>query len=430
MSVLAGGTPGPTRVGVSAPARSDAVRRHNLARLLAEVHRDGELSRADLTARLGLNRSTIGTLVGELVGLGLIEGSAPDVAARSDLSAGRPSHLVRPRHDGPFVLAVDVEVDRIAVAAVGLGGHVLHREDRATRGRRPTAVATAVARAVERVVASTAGWPVGIGVSVPGSVERRTGRVALAPNLHWRDVDFGPMLSAALATPLHDAPILSGLANLPVHVGNDANLGAVAEQVRGRAQGHEDVVFLLGRIGVGAGIIADSHLLTGSAGAAGEVGHLCLAADGPPCHCGSRGCAEVYIGDAALLAAAGTPGPPTRTAVHAVLAAAEAGEGRELEAVRTVARHLGRTVAALLNLVNPSVVVAGGTLARVVELAGDDTAAELGRFAFGRAGEQLELHASSARAGDACLLGAAELAFGPVLADPAAFGEFALSAAH
>ncbi len=420
MTSIAGGTAGPARVGTNVPARPDAVRRHNLARLLAEVHRDGELSRADLTTRLGLNRSTIGTLVGELVNLGLLDVSAPDVAARSDLSAGRPSHLVRPRGDGPFVVAVDIEVDRIAVAAVGIGGVVLRREDRSTRSRRPAAVAAAVARSVERLVASMPGFPVGIGVSVPGSVERRSGTVALAPNLEWHDVSFAPLLHDALVSPL--------LSGLPVHVGNDANLGAVAEQIRGRARGHDDVVFLLGRIGVGAGIIAGSQLLTGYAGAAGEVGHLCLSEDGPACHCGSRGCAEVYIGDAALLAAAGRSAEPDRHALRSVLDAAASGEPRELAAVREVARHLGRTIAALLNLVNPSVVVAGGTLARVLEIAGDDTRAELDRFAFGRAGEQLELCASESKVGDACLLGAAELAFTPLLSDPSSYGVVALGA--
>lgn len=422
MSVIAGGRPVPARAGGAPPARPDAVRRHNLARLLAEVHRDGELSRADLTTRLGLNRSTIGTLVGELVGLGLIEGLAPDVAERSDLSAGRPSHVVRPRGDGPFVLAVDIEVDRIAVAAVGIGGVVLFREDRATRSRRPGPVANAVARSIHRVLSSTPGFAVGIGVSVPGSVDRESDTVTLAPNLEWRDVAFAALLQDALISP--------SLSGLPVHVGNDANLGAVAEQIRGRARGHDDVVFLLGRIGVGAGIIAGSRLLTGYAGAAGEVGHLCLSADGPACHCGSQGCAEVYIGDAALLVAAGRPGEPTREAVRAVLDAAAAGEPREVAAVRQVARHLGRTIAALLNLVNPSVVVAGGTLARVLDIAGDDTRAELARYAFGRAGEQLQLSASSARVGDACLLGAAELAFTPLLDDPSAFGTLALGAAR
>jgi predicted NBD/HSP70 family sugar kinase len=422
MSTIAGGGPGPGRVGADVPARPDAVRRHNLARLLAEVHLDGELSRAELTARLGLNRSTIGTLVGELVNLGLLEGSAPDVAARSDLSAGRPSHRVRPRADGPFVLAVDIEVDRVAVAAVGIGGVVLRRDDRATRSRRPAAVAKAVARGIERVVSSTPGFPVGIGVSVPGSVDRETGAVTLAPNLEWFDVEFAALLRDDLVSPV--------LSQLPISVGNDANLGAVSEQLRGRGRGHQDLVFLLGRIGVGAGIIADTHLLAGSAGAAGEVGHLSLAADGPRCHCGSRGCAEVYIGDAALLAAAGRPGDPVRTAVDAVLDDAAAGVPDALEAVRTVGRHLGRTIAALLNLVNPSVVIAGGTLARVVEVAGDETREELERYAFGRAGAQVQLGPAFAEVGDACLLGAAELAFTALLRDPSSFGPLGLGAAR
>lgn len=409
----AGGPAYPGRVGVDAPARPDAVRRHNLARLLQEVHRDGELSRADLTARLGLNRSTIGTLVGELVGGGVLEGATPDLAARSEPGAGRPSHLVRPRTDGPFVLAADIEVDRVGVAAVGVSGVVLHRIDVPTTTRHPAEVATVTARAMADVAASTTGFPVGVGVSVPGSVDRETGTVALAPNLDWDDVEFAGLLQHAL-TPW-------GLGALAVKVGNDANLGAISEQLRGHGRGHEDVVFLLGRIGVGAGIIADGRLLVGSAGGAGEVGHLCLDTSGPPCHCGSHGCAEVYIGDAALLAAAGRPDAPTRDAVDAVLADAALGKPDELAAVRRVAVHLGRTVAALLNLVNPSVVITGGTLARVLELAGDDARTELHRYAFGRADAHLLLEPATHPAGESCLLGAAELAFELLITDPAAF---------
>lgn len=411
-----GGAPGAPvsqRAGADGPARSDTVRRHNLGRLLVEVHRDGELSRADLTGRLGLNRSTIGTLVGELVAGGLLRGGVPDVTARSDLSAGRPSHVVGRRADGPFVLAVDLEVDRAAVAAVGLCGVVLTRREVSPVGTTPADVARTVARNIAGIIDETPGFAVGIGVSVPGSVERDTGNVALAPNLAWHDVPFGPLL--------RDAVRAAGAPPLPVGVGNDANLGAVAEHVRGHARGHDDVVFLLGRIGVGAGIIAGGRLLTGFAGGAGEVGHLCLSTDGPPCHCGSHGCAEVYIGDAALLAAAGRPAPAARSEVADVLEAAAAGHPRELAAVREVATYLGRTIAATLNLVNPSVVIAGGTLARVLEIAGECTRSELDRYAFGRAGTQLLLQASSNQAGEACLLGAAELAFEPLLADPAAY---------
>src|SRR4051794_6588712 len=102
----------------SAPARQDAMRRHNLALVLQQIHLDGALTRAELTQRLGLSRSTIGDLVAELSALGLLEESVPSGGPR----VGRPSHVVGPRPDSPFVVAVDIDVTRVVVAAVGIGG--------------------------------------------------------------------------------------------------------------------------------------------------------------------------------------------------------------------------------------------------------------------------------------------------------------------
>ena len=121
---------------VAPAARPDAMRRHNLALILAQVHRDGALTRAELTARLGLSRSTIGALVADLVDLGLVQESVP-----TRRHARRPpSHVVGPHPDGPFVVAVDVDVTHMTCAAVGLGGALLARQvvefDRAAGARR------------------------------------------------------------------------------------------------------------------------------------------------------------------------------------------------------------------------------------------------------------------------------------------------------
>ena len=109
----------------------EAVRRHNLGTLLRSVHRRGHSSRAELTREMGLNRSTIGGLVVELESLGLVEHSQA-VGSRS--GAGRPSAGVRLSADGPFVIAVDLRVDRAIVARVGLGGRVHHRADTTFEG--------------------------------------------------------------------------------------------------------------------------------------------------------------------------------------------------------------------------------------------------------------------------------------------------------
>ncbi|PZS26086.1 MAG: hypothetical protein DLM58_21260 [Pseudonocardiales bacterium] len=391
-----------TRAPVSRP---DAIRRHNLALLLGQVHRDGELTRAKLTERLSLSRSTIGALVADLTELGLVDERVPTGGAR----AGRPSHVVGPRPDGPYAIAVDIDVTHLTIAAVGIGGQVLSRHT-LPMGPSPSP-ADLVARHIVAEAAKICAevderaWPVGIGISVPGTVDWHSGTVEFAPNLTWRHEAFGAMV-AALAPQ-----------GLPVVVGNDADLAVIAEHLRGSGRGSDDVVYLIGRIGVGAGIIVNGAPLRGHDGYAGEVGHNVVDASGPKCHCGKRGCVETYVGENALLELAGHTGPVTAGSLAAVFAAATAGEHRAVAAVRTVAAALGRTIASLVNVLNPERVLLGGSFAEVFRLANSEMVQALDSHTMSASRNAVQLCAP--RLGDdSSLLGAAELAFAALLADP------------
>jgi predicted NBD/HSP70 family sugar kinase len=386
-------------------ARPDAIRRHNLALLLGQVHRDGELTRAELTQRLDLNRSTIGSLVADLTELGLLEEWVPSGGDR----AGRPSHVVGPRQDGPYAIAVDIDVTHLTIAAVGIGGHVLSRH---TLPMDPTpSPAELVAKHIVAAAANVSvevderAWPIGIGISVPGTVDWHSGTVEFAPNLTWRHEEFGAMV-AALAPP-----------GLRVVVGNDADLAVIAEHVRGGGRGSDDVVYLIGRIGVGAGIIVNGTPLRGHDGYAGEVGHNVVDASGPQCHCGKRGCVETYVGENALLELAGRTEPVTAGSIAAVFADAAAGDERASSAVRAVAAALGRTIASLVNVLNPERVLLGGSFTEVFRLAEKEMMEALDSHTMGDSRNAVQL--CTPRLGDdSSLLGAAELAFGALLADP------------
>jgi predicted NBD/HSP70 family sugar kinase len=386
-------------------ARPDAIRRHNLGLLLGQVHHDGELTRAELTHRLSLSRSTIGALVADLTELGLVDERVPNGGAR----AGRPSHVVGPRPDGPYAIAVDIDVTHLTIAAVGIGGHVLSRHTLPMEQipSPPEIVARhIVAEAAEVGDHVGAGaWPVGIGVSVPGTVDRHSGTVEFAPNLTWRHEAFGAML-AALAPP-----------ELPVLIGNDADLAVIAEHLRGSGRDCDDVVYLIGRIGVGAGIIVNGAPLRGHRGHAGEVGHNVVDISGPPCHCGKRGCVETYVGENALLKLAGRSQPATDESVAAVFADAAQGDERAGAAVRAVAEALGRTIAGLVNVLNPERVLLGGSFAEVYRQAGADVMRTLETHTMETSPSAVELRAAGL-GGDSSLLGAAEMAFAALLADP------------
>jgi predicted NBD/HSP70 family sugar kinase len=386
-----------------AGATQDEVRRHNLGGLLRILHLRGPTSRSDLTALTGLNRSTVGALTSELALAGLVREVAP--VGRG--GAGRPSIVVEPESDRVFVLALDVGAHRLAAARVGLGGQILDR-----RELRQHEADYDIGRTLRRIRRLTAevlkgapeGAPcVGVGVGVCGVVRHDDGLVRFAPNLGWVDVPFGHLL----------ADLLPG--HLPITVGNDADLGAIAEHTRGAAVGSGNVVYLAAEVGVGGGIILDGVPLGGAGGYGGEVGHMIVNPRGRRCRCGARGCWETEIGEDALLRAAGLE-PDGTVDVSGVIAAAAAGDRAARAALRRVGDWLGIGVANLVNLFNPEVVVFGGVLRDVFPEVREQVEQALG-LALTAPREQVRL-VLPALGADSVIIGAAEVAFGPLLDDP------------
>lgn len=384
--------------------RPDAIRLHNLQVLLADVHHNGPLSRVELTRDLGLNRSTIGDLVAELCDSGLVAEHAPGTR----VGAGRPSHVVGPRPDGPYALAVDIAVSHLTVAAVAIGGQVLARHVvQLPEGAAPDDVVTATVLGADSLTQGVPAnsWAAGVGVSVPGTVRRRDERVLVAPNLHWVDVD----LIAGLRAELGDG--------LPIRIGNDANLGVLAEHVRGVARGIDDVVYLLARVGVGAGILADGVPLHGVSGLAGEIGHVIVEPGGPACYCGNRGCFERVVGERAFFARAGMTGVSDTEGIIQVVRAAEAGDARAQEAIDHVCAWLAVGLAGLSHLVNPQLIVVGGSLAGLLETRGAQVQTALDELMGSAPGEPARVCVGGLGV-DAPLLGAAEIAFADLLEHP------------
>jgi predicted NBD/HSP70 family sugar kinase len=311
--------------------------------------------------------------------------------------------------DAAVVMGLETAVDSLAVAVVGLGGEV-HELVRVDRPRGRFSVEETIDDLVELSRLARARMPakrslMGIGVSVVGIVRRSDGFVRMAPNLGWRDVPFGERLIAALGV------------DVPVWIANDADLGALAEQRRGAAVGMDHVLFISGEVGVGGGLIVGGEPLTGIAGYSGEIGHLPLNPAGVACRCGSVGCWETEVGERALLTQAGHNPGGGRAEVDAVLREAAQGSPAALSALDNVGRWLGVGLAALVNIFNPQLIVLGGLCGRIFPFVDAPLRAELDRLALRASRELVEVVPSSLGA-DAPLLGAAELAFDPFLADP------------
>lgn len=386
--------------------RSESVRRANLSAIVRELHTSGALSRSELVAHTGLTRTAIRGLIGELVAADLAsEGRAAPLG-----TPGRPSPLVRLNPDRAVVLALEIAVDSLAVALVAVGGEVLQLE-RVDLPRGHTSVEQIISDLTDLAEMVLARLPrrdaiVAVGVAVVGVVRRTDGLVSMAPNLGWRDVPLGERLAAALGM------------DAPVFVANDGDLGALAEARRGAAIGADDVLFISSEVGVGGGLIVDGKPLGGAAGYGGEIGHIPVNPSGSACRCGSVGCWETEVGAWALLRRTGRSPGGGRSAVDEVLQEAESGVPHALAALDDVGRWLGFGLAGLVNVFNPRLVVLGGLFGRIHPFVIETIERELDRRAL--PGPRGLVRIVPANLGiDASLLGAAELALEPLLADPA-----------
>jgi len=393
-----------TKTGIS----HEELRRVNTSALLTWVHHHGPTTRARLTQELGLNRSTIGDLTSLLVETGLVEELQPDqveVDGHRRRRSGRPSLVVSPRAD-VGVLVVMLDVDRIVAGIVGLGGELEQRRERLHQPgvHEVESVVDSAAQMCREVLRGVSDMAVlGVGVSVPGLVRQADGLVHFAPNLGWTDVAFVDLLSDSLA--------------LPVVVGNDADLGVLAEHLYGAAVGASEVTYIGGTVGIGGGFLVRGQPLRGAEGYAGEVGHMTVDNDGALCRCGSRGCWETKVGSNRLLKSAGRLTGGGRAAVEEVVSAAHNGDRAAGKALDDSAYWLGFGLRALVRLFNPEVVVLGGALGQVLDARADrvlKTLHERDGIDFA----QTVSVRSGALGADAPLLGAAEVALGPLLADP------------
>ena len=382
----------------------EEVRRHPLGALVRYVHVHGATARAALTARLGLHRSTIGALTADLAGAGLVSENTPAETGR----AGRPSLVVQPESGRVYAYAISIEVDRLRAARVGLGGRILdRRETERPRGMQVLDAVKPLAgfiREMGRVVPADARY-VGSGLAVAGMVRRADGLVRLAPTIGWVDEPVADALRAEAAE------IGS------VTVGNVADVSALVEHSRGAAVGCDNVIYLYGDVGVGAGIIAGGRRISGHGGYGGEVGHMVVNPQGRPCSCGSRGCWETEIGEYALLHHAGRGGTFGREAVLDVVESAMRGDRVSQQAVRHVGDWLGFGVGNLCNIFNPEAIIFGGTLRDIYLVAAAHIRSRLNSTALPACREHIRLRTPELGT-DAALIGAAELAFERLMEDP------------
>jgi predicted NBD/HSP70 family sugar kinase len=274
------------------------LKRINRSVLLRLMRSESGLSRADLSRKSGLTKSTVSALVRELVAeRWMAEAHAP-VAVEG---MGRPSTPLQLDAATRVLMGVEIAVECLRVVCVSLTGVVVSQAQVPLLSNLPHRVCQQTAElvfeqcqqlAVKKLLLS------GVGVCLPGAINEEAGMVRFAPNLAWREVPFLSMISAGFAS--------IGVPAVPIHLQNDADAAALSEYEFSTNEGEDPLIFVSCDVGVGAGIILNDRLFVGAIGMAGEIGHTTLQIDGPLCSCGRLGCAETFIGSRALKAAKNT----------------------------------------------------------------------------------------------------------------------------
>ncbi len=368
-----------------------SIRYLNEIRALNALFRAGGMSRADLARHLGMNRSSIGFIVEDLLADGLArERPAMPGAARR---TGRPGIVVELDPDGAGFLGVEIGVDHLTVVGVDLAAREIVRRTVAypTRARPPAMGVARAATLVQEAVAAI-GLPRarlrGVCVAVPALV--RDGVVRNALMLGWRNVPVQALLRRQLG-------------DVQVRVENDANAFAFGETYAGADGRADTVAFLLIENGAGGGVVIGGHLHRGASGFAGEFGQLAVA-DGA----GGVEHLERHIGKDAVLARYRAHGGPRSADLPHLLEALRAGEPAALRTARAWGDTLARGLVAITDVLAPGRIVLGGSVAPLFPHVADRVeasmrAALLEGFPVPRI-EVSRLGAEGAAFGGACLL--------------------------
>ncbi|MET9375928.1 ROK family protein [Streptomyces sp. NPDC003035] len=376
------------------------------------VHTGRAPTRAVLTAELGVTRATAGAVAAELEALGLIRvDSNPGAAAGSQ---GRPSHRLAVDEKGPVALAAQVHADGFRAALVGLGGTIVATAPGCvTVSADPAQVLGAVVDAGVALLEESGRRCVGAGLAAPSAVAEPEGTALNPLHLAW---PAGAPVREIFAERVRAAGIEG-----PAFTGNDVNLAALAEHRHGAGRGAKDLLCVAtGHRGVGGALVLDGRLHTGSSGLALEVGHLTVNPEGRPCHCGSRGCLDVETDPLAFLTVAGrAPGPEVSLLQQArdLLRTSPDDPGVRAATAELIDR-LGLGLAGLVNILNPDRIILGGLHRELLDADPDRLRAVVAdRSLWGRSGGVPIL---ACTLDHNSLVGAAELAWQPVLDDPLA----------
>lgn len=397
------------------------IREMNLSSVLKHLHQSGSLSRAKLARLTGLNKSTISSLVEELIDCGLIYENGTKTSG-----AGRPSTYLELNPVAGCIIGVEIGVGFFSIILTNFTGEVLWRRYEQTDFiSKQEEIIDRIFKVIEEAVdvANKQGCQLlGLGITLPGMVDEEQGVLVFSPNLQWRDV------------PLRN--IFSEYTGLPVFVDNDANAAALGEHLFGVARQAQHFLFIIDGVGVGGGLFLNGNIYRGANGLAGEIGHTSLYVEhARPCRCGNRGCWENFANESSLYErirsrlevgrfsslSSMLDNRNSPLTLSIITEAAEAGDTETLEALSETGRALGMGLANLINIFNPEMVIIGGALSLVSEF----LLPSIKKVVEERALENIRKHTvilTSAFGPDASVMGAVAMVVQAIFSQPTSIG--------
>lgn len=396
------------------------MRQINLSVIMHHLRESAPISRADLAEITGLNKTTVSSLVRELIDRQFVREVGFE-APGSRRGAGRLAVLLELDPTAGYVVSAEIGVDFLLVICANFAPEVIWRfEENINPDMGQQVIFDRLLALLLKAIAigcETCKTLLGVAIGVPGLVDQASGTLLFAPNLRWENVE----LSAKLHEFIH----------APIVVDNEANMAALGEHYFGAAQGYDEVLYISAGVGLGGGIVHAGGIYGGVSGFGAEFGHMTMDPEGDLCNCGNRGCWETQVSQRALfqylrrgvgqgrpsLLEDMTDGNLGCLTVPMVVEAAQASDSLSLEALEVLGHHLGIGIASLINGLNPELVVLGG----ILSLAGDfllpAVEDELSRRAlrWNRNAARVVL----ARHGfDACVMGGVARVFQAILAEP------------
>lgn len=397
-------------------ANLELVQKINRSIVLNVIRDKGPLSRADVSRRTKLTRSTVSSIVSYLTKKNLVRETG-----LSSSGVGRRGILLELNPKAYYVVGIDLGTLNTIAAVVDLEGKIVERVEHPTNGEknRDDVIERVKAAIHEVISASNLNLQkiAGIGLAVPGLVASKKGMILFIPNFGWKD------------TPLRE--ILEEEFHTPIFIDNNANAMALSEAQFGIGRGVKNFICINIGIGIGSGVIINREIYRGETECTGEIGHTTVDYNGPKCNCGNNGCLEVMAAGPAIARRAVKAIREGRKTVitelvednlnqiTAAVVARAANQGDRLarEIMEKTGEYLGTGIANIINLFNPQMVIIGGGVAQAGSLIFDPLKRTMKKRAFSVPAKVVKI-ATPSLGRDCTVIGAASLVLKEIFKSP------------